>query len=151
MSTLTIRPATEADAGDITRVFTASRREYLPYAPLKHSDESIQQWLTQQIRSAIIMVAMQDTRIVGFYMLNEHAEGWWLDQLYLLPDVTGQGIGSTLLAHAMNRAGRPLMLYTFADNHGARRFYERHGFVAIRYGDGSDNEEGVPDVCYWLA
>jgi hypothetical protein len=30
----------------------------------------------------------------------------------------------------------------------ARAFYERHGFVAIEFGDGSGNEAGQPDVFY---
>ena len=38
-------------------------------------------------------------------------------------------------------------LWTFAANTGARRFYERHGFVATRRTDG-DNEEGAPDILY---
>ena len=38
-------------------------------------------------------------------------------------------------------------LWTFQSNHGARRFYERHGFVAVQHTDG-DNEEGAPDVRY---
>ena len=37
---------------------------------------------------------------------------------------------------------------TFARNAGARRFYERHGFVAVAFGDGTGNEEGEPDVRY---
>ena len=47
-------------------------------------------------------------------------------------------------------ARRPdgLSLYTFQVNDGARRFYERHGFVVAALGDGSDNEEGQPDIRY---
>ena len=41
-----------------------------------------------------------------------------------------------------------LQLWTFASNVGAQRFYERHGFVAIRRTDGRDNEEGAPDILY---
>ena len=41
-----------------------------------------------------------------------------------------------------------LRLYTFQSNEGARRFYERHGFAAVAFGDGSDNEEREPDVRY---
>ena len=33
-------------------------------------------------------------------------------------------------------------------NTGARRFYERHGFVEAGRTDGRGNEEGVPDVLY---
>jgi hypothetical protein len=36
-------------------------------------------------------------------------------------------------------------------NAGARRFYERHGFSAIEFTDGSANEERCPDVLFELA
>jgi hypothetical protein len=39
-------------------------------------------------------------------------------------------------------------LWCFQANSGARRFYERHGFVAVEFTDGHDNEEGCPDVLY---
>ena len=70
----------------------------------------------------------------------------------LEPQVVGQRIGSALLAHAMAVLPRPVRLYTFQANTGARRFYERHGFVAVERTDGSANEEGAPDVRYvWPA
>ena len=40
-----------------------------------------------------------------------------------------------------------LDLWTFQSNTAARRFYERHGFVAIDATDGQ-NEENAPDVHY---
>lgn len=40
----------------------------------------------------------------------------------------------------------------FQLNDKARRFYERRGFVAVEFGDGTGNEEGEPDVRYhWVA
>ena len=45
----------------------------------------------------------------------------------------------------------PIRLYTFQTNAGARRFYERYGFRAIRFTDGRANEEHCPDVLYELA
>jgi putative addiction module component (TIGR02574 family) len=42
-------------------------------------------------------------------------------------------------------------LYTFQANTRARSFWERHGFKAIAYSDGSTNEERCPDVLYELA
>jgi RimJ/RimL family protein N-acetyltransferase len=41
-----------------------------------------------------------------------------------------------------------LRLWTFASNERAQRFYERHGFVAIGWSDGSDNEERAPAIQY---
>ncbi len=39
-------------------------------------------------------------------------------------------------------------LWTFQTNLPARRFYERHGFIAVRWTDGASNEERAPDVRY---
>ena len=66
------------------------------------------------------------------------------------PDLTGRGIGADLLAVAKRERPDGLRLWTFASNTGAQRFYERHGFVAVRRTDGRDNEERAPDVLYEL-
>ncbi|CAN7734640.1 hypothetical protein [Mesorhizobium caraganae] len=39
-------------------------------------------------------------------------------------------------------------LHCFQSNTGARRFHERHGFRAEAFGDGTTNEEGLPDIFY---
>ena len=70
----------------------------------------------------------------------------------MLPEAQGRGTGSTLLQKAMECAGGLLELWTFQRNHAARRFYERHGFTAVVFTDGADNEEREPDVLYrWQA
>lgn len=71
-----------------------------------------------------------------------------LDQLYVAPDRLGRGIGRRLLEHARERSPSGLTLYTFQVNARARAFYERNGFVADWFGDGSANEERQPDVRY---
>ena len=74
-----------------------------------------------------------------------------LDHLYIRPGRTGRGIGSRFVGLAKSLRPARLDLYTFQVNGGARRFYERHGFVAIWFGDGSANEERQPDVRYHWA
>lgn len=64
--------------------------------------------------------------------------------------MVGQKIGSALLAHAIQTLAKPIRLYTFQQNTGARRFYERHGFHAIQFTEGEGNEEKCPDVLYEL-
>jgi membrane-anchored protein YejM (alkaline phosphatase superfamily) len=49
---------------------------------------------------------------------------------------------------AKRRQPSGLQLWTFQVNGTARRFYERHGFLAVESTDGSGNEEGDPDVRY---
>jgi ribosomal protein S18 acetylase RimI-like enzyme len=67
------------------------------------------------------------------------------------PDRLAAGIGRRLLERAKERSPEGLTLYTFQVNDRARRFYERNGFVAEAYGDGTGNEEHQADVRYsWL-
>lgn len=71
-------------------------------------------------------------------------------QLYVHVDHQGQGIGSTLLDSAKRESRGTLRLFTFKVNERARRFYERHGFKAIRYG--FEEQFQLEDVEYqWTA
>jgi uncharacterized protein YgbK (DUF1537 family)/GNAT superfamily N-acetyltransferase len=72
----------------------------------------------------------------------------WVDGLYVEPGMTGRGIGAALLAVAKREQPAGLRLWAFQSNLGARRFYERHGFVEVLRTDGATNEERSPDVMY---
>jgi len=97
--------------------------------------------------SAGFLPFVVDDEIVGFAA----RDGAWLMNLYVKPGWTGNKIGAQLLKAVVIEAAAAtpvLRLHTFARNAGARRFYERHGFVAVAFGNGSGNEEGEPDVRY---
>jgi GNAT superfamily N-acetyltransferase len=133
----------------ISDVYLASRKRYLPYAPIPHTDTEVQQWIRDRlIPSGDVSVARLDGKIVGMMALRRDAIAGWIDQLYLCPSVTNLGIGARFVEHAKRLLGSPIRLYTFQANDGARRFYERHGFKAIEFTDGSRNEEKCPDILY---
>ena len=69
----------------------------------------------------------------------------WIDHLYVSPEHHGQGIGRTLITLAQ-RKQNDLQLWTFQSNGRARIIYEKAGFVAVEFTDGSRNEERQPDV-----
>lgn len=71
----------------------------------------------------------------------------WIDQLYILPEAQGRGLGTALVQVAQNAFDR-LQLWTFQRNAPARRFYEARGFALKRLTDGARNEEKEPDVLY---
>jgi RimJ/RimL family protein N-acetyltransferase len=143
------RPATLSDAEAVSEVYLASRKRFLPYAPLAHTDSEVREWIAANlIPTTEVIVAIQAGQIVGMLSLSRYETTGWIEHLYLLPRAVGQGTGTQLLALAKTRLGSPIRLYTFQANAGARRFYERHGFQAIAFGDGSANEEGCPDVLY---
>lgn len=57
---------------------------------------------------------------------------------YVMSVHRGKGIGSRLIAHLMTgRAGRPLLVGTWAAAKWAIRFYERHGFRLAAPGEGA--------------
>ena len=147
------RMATAADAPAVSEVYLASRKTFLPYAPLAHSDDEVRNYVSQiLIPTMEVIVPLINGKIVGMIALSQEAGTGWIEQFYMHPSVAGKGIGTQMLEMAKDRMGAPIRLYTFQANQGARRFYERHGFQAIAFGDGSDNEERCPDVLYeWQA
>ncbi|MEU6847372.1 GNAT family N-acetyltransferase [Streptomyces sp. NPDC046716] len=77
-----------------------------------------------------------------------------LHALYVEPSLTGSGVGRTLLeaVHARADGLDQMLLWVLTDNSGARRFYERAGYVT----DGAvqtDDYDGVsvPEVRYQRA
>jgi len=147
---LSLRAATAADAARVAAVYLASRKTFLSYAPLAHDDDDVRRWIAEVlIPAGGVTVAIDASgAVAGMMALSRDGDAGWIDQLYLDPAAVGSGIGAALLAHAQRALGPPIRLYTFQQNAGARRFYERHGFRALAFGDGRANEERRPDVLY---
>lgn len=150
MSTsLSFRPATQSDAEAVAQIYLSSRKEFISFAPIAHSDEAVYQWIHDVlIPSNQVTVVEQDKKVIGMMALSTDEKAGWIDQLYLHPDVVGCGIGTKLMERAKAELGSPIRLYTFHGNQSATRFYERHGFREIQYSDGSGNEEKCPDILY---
>lgn len=124
-------------------VWLRSRHASVPAIPAPvHDDDEVRGWFAEVVLpERETWVAEVDGAVVGLLVL----EGGDVDQLYVDPALTGQGLGSRLLERAKERRPAGLALWTFQANADARRFYERHGFTEIARTDG-DNEEGAPDV-----
>ena len=122
---------------------------------MAHTDDEVRDWMaTSLIPGGGVSVAAdrESLAIVGMMAVSRQGGAGWIDQLYLHPSVVGRGIGSRFVERAKESLGSPIRLHTFQENAGARRFYERHGFRAIAFSDGADNEEHCPDVLYeWPA
>ena len=140
-----VRAARPEDADAIANVYLESFAATYAF-PRAHSDDEVRRWVADVLLSTreVWVAGREDGTIVAMMALTTDM----VDQLYVAPGWTGQGIGSRLIGLAKERRPEGLDLYTFQDNAGARRFYERHGFTVVALGDGSDNEEGQPDVRY---
>ena len=148
---MSIRPAHVEDATDIATLLLATRKACMPYAPLAHSDEDVRQWVCNVLLpSGGVNVLCDGDHVLGFVATCSQPGEAWIDQLYVQADQLRCGVGSRLLLHALAHLPRPIRLYCFQANTGARAFYQRHCFEAVAFSDGSINEERCPDVLYVL-
>jgi GNAT superfamily N-acetyltransferase len=110
-----------------------------------HGEDDVRGYFASHVVEACeLWVAEHEGALAGILVLD----GDFVEQLYVEPGLTGRGIGSALLALAKRERPHGLRLWAFQSNAGARRFYERHGFLEVRRTDGADNEERAPDVLY---
>lgn len=143
-----IRRARDHEAHAVADVWLRSRAASIPaIPPPAHTPEEVHAWFSDVVLpTREVWVAEVDGVLVGVLVLDDD----WIDQLYVVPDHTGRGLGAELVNLAKQHRPRRLRLWTFQANQRACRFYERHGFVPMETTDG-DNEEGAPDVRYeWL-
>jgi GNAT superfamily N-acetyltransferase len=142
---LTIRRATAGDAQAIGSLYLASRDDALPGLHNAHTDDEIRGWIARVLLPRDdVWIAERDGTMLGFIALHEI----WVEQLYLAHAHYRQRIGTALLAIAKHHSPRELRLFCFQRNSRARAFYEANGFTAMRFSDGSDNEEREPDIEY---
>jgi putative acetyltransferase len=73
-----------------------------------------------------MLVSTAQNRLTGFLLMTDGH----IDMLFMDPAASGQGGGAQLLREAEVKGARTLEC--FRDNHGARRFYERHGWRIAR-------------------
>jgi ribosomal protein S18 acetylase RimI-like enzyme len=138
-----IRRAGAADAADVARLLHDFNTEYDEPAP------SIE-WLTAKIAELVaggeITVLLAGTAPDGVAVLRFRAALWtggleaYLQELYVVPDLRGRGIGRTLLEATMDVAREQgaagIDLNTGTTDTAARGLYESAGFT---------NREGSPD------
>jgi GNAT superfamily N-acetyltransferase len=145
-----IRRGTPGDARAAADLYLRARAAGLRAGTMPagvHDDGDVREYFAAHIVARCELWVAEDAGVLlGILVLD----GEWVDQLYVDPDLTGRGIGAHLLAVAKRERPDGLRLWTFASNTGAQRFYERHGFIAVRRTDGRDNEERAPDILYEL-
>ncbi len=138
-----LRRLTLGDMDAVAVIHRTAFDDRLPWLTGLHTQEEDREYFRSRVfESCAVWGTMRNGRLAGFIAFRES----WIDQLYVLPDAQGLGLGRMLLNKA--KAEHPILkLWTFQANSRARAFYEAAGFVAIDETDG-DNEEEEPDVLY---
>jgi ribosomal protein S18 acetylase RimI-like enzyme len=138
-----LRRLTLGDMDAAAVIHRAAFDDRLPWLAGLHTPDEDRAYFRERVfPTCSVWGAMRNGRLAGFIAFREV----WIDQLYVLPDAQGLGLGRMLLDRA--KADWPVLkLWTFQANSRARAFYEAAGFSEIDRTDG-DNEEQEPDVLY---
>ncbi len=133
--TLTVRPATPADAATISALANALDAEHggvLPFTP-----EIVLRDAFGPTPHFSVLLAEREDAVIGYalftntYNSYRAAPGLWLMDLYVTPAGRGLGVGKALMAglsrEATARGAESLWLPVRDDNGRALRFYEDLG------------------------
>ena len=136
-----IAPATQGDAAACSAILHEWIYEH-PWFPNHAPESASEQSMRSRIENGAVYVSRNQDETDGFVAFS----GGYLDCLYLTPEARNRGLGARLLSKAKVESPEGLSLWVLARNEGAIRFYAREGFCVNARGDGSDNEEGLPDI-----
>jgi GNAT superfamily N-acetyltransferase len=142
----TIRLFRSADEEAVVGVWYRAGRAAYPYLPAWQTMtvETARQVFHEHILGAnTVWVGVQNGEIAAYLALNES----FIDRLYVDPPYWRQGWGTSFIQFAKLQSPAGLELFTHQENHAARALYEKHGFVAVKFGI-SPPPESAPDVEY---
>jgi GNAT superfamily N-acetyltransferase len=134
-----INPATKEDIPQLVSLLRLLFEQEADFKPdAARQSEGLRQ-IIDSPQTGIILVARSGPEILGMVSLLftiSTAEGGpvcWLEDMVVRPNQRGGGLGSSLLAAAIDHAQRygflRMTLLTDKVNSAAQRFYSRHGFV----------------------
>lgn len=140
---MNVEPAQPDDADALAAIFTAARRNAMPWLPQLHSADDDRRFIAERVtRECQVLVVRREETPIAFIALN----GDLVEHLYVAPCEQRRGVGSALLHAAKSRTRERLRLWVFQRNEGALAFYARHGFTEETRTGGAGNEEREPDV-----
>ena len=136
------RVATAADAAIVAALLDAFNREYDTPTP---GEAVLATRLERLLVGEDVIALLAGDPAVAVALLTLRPNVWYagpvglLDELYVVPRLRGQGLGSSLLAAAEDtvrgRGGELLEINVDGDDVDARRFYERHGYANTEPGE----------------
>jgi ribosomal protein S18 acetylase RimI-like enzyme len=116
------------DADALTSIAHAAKRHW------GYPDRWIDAWhdiLTMRpefIAANVAYCAMEDDRVVGFYVLTTENDGVHLDHLWIIPTAMHRGIGRALFEHAVDQARTAgFDSIRIEADPNAKAFYQRMG------------------------
>jgi GNAT superfamily N-acetyltransferase len=132
----TLRVAAVAETGVVAELLDAFNREYHTPTP---GPAVLTGRLRRLLADGTVIAVLAGQPAIAIALLTLRPNVWYegsvalLDELYVVPALRGQGIGSALLdraeAVARQRGAEVLEINVDGEDVDARRFYERHGYT----------------------
>jgi ribosomal protein S18 acetylase RimI-like enzyme len=141
-----IRPYQAADEAKVIQLWHRSGQAAYSYLPSWQAftlEEAKTVFRAVILPKCKLWVGVKDSQILAYLALNDS----YIDRLYVEPDAQHKAWGSRLLNYAKQLKPYGLELHTHQENYLARTFYEKHGFIAVKFGI-SPAPEQAPDVEY---
>jgi GNAT superfamily N-acetyltransferase len=136
------RLATAADAATVARLLDAFTREFDDETP---GTAVLTRRLDRLLAGTQVFALLAGDPAVAVAVLTLRPNVWYagpvalLDELYVVPEWRGRGLGSALLSAAetvtRERGGELLEINVDGGDTAARRFYQRHGYRNTEVGD----------------
>ncbi len=131
-ATFTIRAARAEEAAALTDLSLRSKAVWGYDAAFLARCRLVMQVKTEAIAGQPHFVAEADGAILGFYGLEDEADGIGLDYLFVEPRAIGSGVGTALWHHAVETArGLGYATLIVVADPNAEGFYRRMGALPI--------------------
>ena len=88
--------------------------------------------LQQEIDDGVVFWGYEvDGELIGVAGIQHVQDATLIRHAYVRTTRQSQGIGGKLLSELRRKTANPILIGTWAEAHGAIRFYERHGFRLV--------------------
>ena len=126
----------KADASDSEFVFTVKKAAFRAYVEQVWGwDDSYQRELhNRRFASQNLYIILFREVDVGFLAISHTPDMFKVNQLFILPEYQGRGIGSACMTRIINNANleqKPVVLQVLKVNTRGIAFYQRLGFTVI--------------------
>lgn len=140
-----IRQVKSADADRLTQIALSAKRHW------DYPERWMESWTPQltftpeYFEENESWVAVDGEKPIAFYTLEDKNGIAWLENLWVLPEYIGKGIGKDLFFHAVTLArGRGYKILQLEADPNAMGFYEKMGMKKI--GERQSEVDGSPRI-----